>query len=965
MAEVKHFLDRDTIQGDADFLKPILADILKQLQTINNTKISLQGSKSFGEAATQLKQMQAESAKLADLQLKIAKAETEYAKAKVLSNKAETESVRTKKTILQYEDQLLRSKDKLAKKQEKETKELEKAANAYAQLSKSYIEASALSKKRGAELLKEANGNEALFQSLLKTDKEYLSATKSALSYYKQLDLLENSVGQAQRRVGQYERAQFSLNQVLREAPAFVNSLQTGFLAISNNLPILADEFKRLRESTGSGFQALKILAGGLFSFQTLLLVGITALTAYGKEIGEFFSNLTKGTESINKAEAAAKSFNEAFSDSNVKDAVKTVSELANNVELAKKGLIDKEKVVKQYNETMGKTTGTVKSLDEVEQQLVKNGPAYIRMTILKAAADNARKQAGDKIIEALKIQQQDADEFVSSVEKGFNSLNKLGTLGSSGTEKQADINNEKAIALAAVRSVARKRAAQRQAEEEAKVYEDIANSLTNQAAKIAKALKFDFFGGDFTDKKEVDKNAKDFKKFLAKARLDYAKTIQDLIALGDEFDKRIVEENDRRLNDLFNGLQTGFAKEVERLELQRSQELLRLNEVFAKGDIGLATFKRFESETQDEYNFKIIQAEIEHYSQLISILKGEGLSVVSAEKALADAKLKIQQNLNKQKELLYKSDNEKAKDANKAARKDAQDYADFLKSLPEELKKARQELIKEVQNTIKEVVLGGFDRQKNAIQGQINLIDEQKRKEIDAINATTLSAQEKAARITNAEKKAQNERERLELRQRQIDQQRAKFERAFSIVQIVAKTAEAIAAQLKYLPASAPLIALTAAIGAAQIAAVVSRPIPRFKTGKGEYDKYEGPAWVGDGGKSEMIFRESGEVEKTPSTPIMTWVGKNDIIHPDADALLNHTLQKQAAVMNYASDNSQLLMLENISTELKAVGNQVSKEIRNKREWFVNINNGQTSLTVKDGTAWKRYLNNNLQFGK
>ena len=40
-----------------------------------------------------------------------------------------------------------------------------------------------------------------------------------------------------------------SINQVSRELPAFAFSAQTGFLAISNNLPILADEITALRKA--------------------------------------------------------------------------------------------------------------------------------------------------------------------------------------------------------------------------------------------------------------------------------------------------------------------------------------------------------------------------------------------------------------------------------------------------------------------------------------------------------------------------------------------------------------------------------------------------------------------------------------------------------------------------------------------------------------------------------------------
>ncbi len=69
------------------------------------------------------------------------------------------------------------------------------------------------------------------------------------------------------RNVGNY-RSGFdglgvSVAQITRELPAFTNSLQTGFLAVSNNIPILVDEINRLKaanvELTASGKPTVNI----------------------------------------------------------------------------------------------------------------------------------------------------------------------------------------------------------------------------------------------------------------------------------------------------------------------------------------------------------------------------------------------------------------------------------------------------------------------------------------------------------------------------------------------------------------------------------------------------------------------------------------------------------------------------------------------------------------------------------
>lgn len=99
-----------------------------------------------------------------------------------------------------------------------------------------------------------------------------------------------------------------SINQITRELPAFALSAQTGFLAISNNIPILADEIGRLQtknnELTASGQKSIPIwsqVAKGLLSWGTVLSAGVVLLTVYGKQMVDWVSNLIKGDKAIKK----------------------------------------------------------------------------------------------------------------------------------------------------------------------------------------------------------------------------------------------------------------------------------------------------------------------------------------------------------------------------------------------------------------------------------------------------------------------------------------------------------------------------------------------------------------------------------------------------------------------------------------------------------------------------------------
>ncbi|MFM7851820.1 MAG: hypothetical protein ACKO96_07830, partial [Flammeovirgaceae bacterium] len=112
--------------------------------------------------------------------------------------------------------------------------------------------------------------------------------------------------GKHQRFVGEYTRGWNglgnSVQQLSRELPAFGNSIQTGFMAISNNLPIFFDEIKKVRLENqalaASGqptVSAFKQIAQSVFSLTGLLGLGVTALTVFGSKIADVITETIWG----------------------------------------------------------------------------------------------------------------------------------------------------------------------------------------------------------------------------------------------------------------------------------------------------------------------------------------------------------------------------------------------------------------------------------------------------------------------------------------------------------------------------------------------------------------------------------------------------------------------------------------------------------------------------------------------
>lgn len=138
---------------------------------------------------------------------------------------------------------------------------------------------------------------------------------------YQQMIKLQEATGNYRLSVGHYQKTWdglgISISQVVRELPAVAVSLNTFFLGISNNIPIVVDEIKRLRRQNellaAEGKEQISVtrsIVRSLFSFNTALVVLLTVFSMYGKEIITWIDKTLAGRD-------AAKSFEDALEDLN------------------------------------------------------------------------------------------------------------------------------------------------------------------------------------------------------------------------------------------------------------------------------------------------------------------------------------------------------------------------------------------------------------------------------------------------------------------------------------------------------------------------------------------------------------------------------------------------------------------------------------------------------------------------
>lgn len=138
---------------------------------------------------------------------------------------------------------------------------------------------------------------------------------------YQQMIKLQEATGNYRLSVGHYQKTWdglgISISQVVRELPAVAVSLNTFFLSISNNIPMVVDEIKRLRRQNellaAEGKEQISVtrsIVKSLFSFNTILVVLLTVFSMYGKEIITWIDKTLAGRD-------AAKSFEDALEDLN------------------------------------------------------------------------------------------------------------------------------------------------------------------------------------------------------------------------------------------------------------------------------------------------------------------------------------------------------------------------------------------------------------------------------------------------------------------------------------------------------------------------------------------------------------------------------------------------------------------------------------------------------------------------
>lgn len=1017
------YVNRAAIADDTKFMTDQFQVVLALFDKVDKSKINLGGATGMKEVVEGAKQAQAAMNELRAGKEKLIKVDLESAKASLLDAKAKKELALASKAEAQARKEnaaaaILEAKalqgaakaekdradaqlkgQKLAEQEEKRAiatqKQIDELSNDYLQLSRAYTDAAKKAKNYSLVL----GENHPIT----------IEAVKDAKAMHDILLRVDQSVGQSQRNVGNYKSAfdglGVSVTQVARELPSLAISAQQFVLAISNNLPMVADEIKRAKDEIAAlkaeGKEAPSLfqrLTAATLSWQVGLSVGIALLTAYSGKIIEWVKGLFDSSAALLKATEVQNEYNAARQKGIENE--KQYQGLLNND--AEDSFVKKQKDELALARARG---ATEKEILQIERDQASVRLERAKINFIPDQEAFGRKFGGSE--ELLRNIKTDLDKakaayqeflktgkaFGKEFEKGSEDYQKTDKALKNSFDFQSFLYQEQAAKITEFYDAQRdlrvkdtelaKLAAEQRAsffaaelQYRADLLKGISQieeaerttrlnarkqALVNEKAIIKGQYLDELFAAKDNQVKIFEANreyafnrkklAEDYERDVLAIRLTSLKRQQEL---DQQYNDQFREDEEERLRRLEEQEQKKFETSKSYIE-ENASYLLKSLDKERNAKIAAASGDKDRQRIEEEYNNKRKKVELDTNIAIIE----SSLAVAKAKLETAEKSVAADENqISKLKAAIASLKEQLEKLKGNKVDLNIDDARDKLGRIKEDLAEIIN-VVNSAFSVVGDAILNNLNRQKNAIQEQIDLIEKKKQADIDAVNALTLSEQEKAARIAIINAKAQAQKEEQERKQRAIDVQRARFEKAKNIVDIVGRTALAVLEGL--IKGGPTLAAVYGAIGAAQLAVAIAQPLPKFKHGR-----ESGPAtWsiTGDGGVPEVV--SSPDLKQhyvTPATDTLTYLPHNWKVFPDIDAFQRAAMgmaMKPVAVISPTVQNNG----EGLLKAYKQHSDRIVQAIKEKPVMHIQGSHAGVMAVLEYGNSWTEYVDKSVNF--
>ena len=328
---------------------------------------------------------------------------------------------------------------------------------------------------------------------------------------YKEMIRLQEATGNHRLSVGNYAKSWdglgVSVSQVVRELPAAAVSLNTFFLGISDNMPIVIDEIKKVRAENAKlraegkpTVSVTKRIVSALLSWQTALVVVLYALSAHGKEILQWISLVIKGGQACITQKEAIQNVTDEIKNANDNYAENIVTLRRLSTEWTKLGnsMKEKQQFIKDNKAEFDKLDVSIRNVDDAENLLVKNTTAFENAMFVRAkaaaAASLAQKEMQKALEERVEAEKREKagpswwDKFQAYLISGSGYGAGAGATASWDKTKKS-ITDAKSIQK---KAIAISKAEQKRHEEDANAYIKIQKDALEEVDKIYKKYGFD-----------------------------------------------------------------------------------------------------------------------------------------------------------------------------------------------------------------------------------------------------------------------------------------------------------------------------------------------------------------------------------------------------------------------------------------------------------------------------------------
>lgn len=379
----------------------------------------------LGDLNEQMKLQVTQMSELEKAQQRLTYLRSEDGKKLIEVKKQIADLLRGEREEKQSIDQLAQAKQKLEQARSEENQELQKVnaeirqANQLAKL-QAQLNNSAVGSYNQLAAQYEINKIKlnAMGQQQRATTAEGKKLEEETLAIYRQMIHLQEATGNYRLSVGHYEKAWNGLgnamSQIIRETPSMAVSLNTFFLAISNNLPILWDEIDRTREKNkllraeGKPTQSVvKTIVSSIFSWQTALIVLISALSYNGEEILRWIKLAWSGQKAIAEMDDVTESVSDKMKDS--------TKQLGEQIAILRRlsiewqnlgGNLKKQKQFVKDNQTeFSKLDVSINNVNDAEKLLVSHTTEFTDALRARAKATAAMQVAAEYYGKAIQKQ--------------------------------------------------------------------------------------------------------------------------------------------------------------------------------------------------------------------------------------------------------------------------------------------------------------------------------------------------------------------------------------------------------------------------------------------------------------------------------------------------------------------------------------------------------------------------------